>query len=222
MPSSRQARRIRSAISPRVAMTIFSIMSGLFEDEQWLAEFNRVAVLRHDRGDASGLVGFDLVHHLHRLDDAQHLPDLDLVAYLDEGLGAWGGRGVEGPHHRGGDHVLAGLRFRGRAPGRRECKGRCGERIAGAGGGGGRAEPDQMRELGSGACAGGRHAADAYRLLAFLDLDFRDARLLEELDQLLYLSDIHAGPALENRKLRKIPPAQAGRASRSAAARTAA
>src|ERR1700741_2330641 len=93
MPSSRQARRIRSAISPRLAMTIFSIMSGLFEDEQRLTEFNRVAVLRHDRGDASGLVGFDLVHHLHRLDDAQHLPDLDLVADLDEGLGAGGRRG---------------------------------------------------------------------------------------------------------------------------------
>src|SRR5438034_7212920 len=73
MPSSRQARRIRSAISPRLAMTIFSIMSGLFEDEQWLAEFDRVAALRHDRSDAPGPVGFDLVHHLHRLDDAQHL-----------------------------------------------------------------------------------------------------------------------------------------------------
>src|SRR5213082_2787415 len=97
MPSSRQARRIRSAISPRLAMTIFSIMSGLFEDEQWLAEFDRVAVLRHDRGDAPGPIGFDLVHHLHRLDDAQHLPDLDLIADLDEGLGSRGGRGVEGP-----------------------------------------------------------------------------------------------------------------------------
>ena len=35
-----------------------------------------------------GLVGLDLVHHLHRLDDAQHLADLDLIADLDEGLGA--------------------------------------------------------------------------------------------------------------------------------------
>src|SRR5438067_13682123 len=115
MPSSRQARRIRSAISPRLAMTIFSIMSGLFEDEQWLAEFDRVAALRHDRSDAPGPVGFDLVHHLHRLDDAQHLPDLDLIADLDEGLGSRGGRGVEGPNDRGGYHML--VRLRGGAPG---------------------------------------------------------------------------------------------------------
>src|SRR5436190_1143784 len=126
MPSSRQARRIRSAISPRLAMTIFSIMSGLFEDEQWLAEFDRVAALRHDRSDAPGPVGFDLVHHLHRL-------------------------------------------------------------------------------------------------LALLDLDLGDARLFEELDQLLYLSDVHAAHALgKNRKLRKCAPAQGERASLAAAARTAA
>ena len=42
----------------------------------------RIAVI------APGLVGLDLVHHLHRLDDAQHLADLDLVADLDERLGA--------------------------------------------------------------------------------------------------------------------------------------
>src|SRR5207302_678852 len=131
-PSSRQARRIRSAISPRLAMTIFSIMSGLFEDEQWLAEFDRVAVLRHDRGDAPGPVGFDLVHHLHRLDDAQHLPDLDLIADLDE------------------------------------------------------------------------------------------ARLFEELDKLLYLSDVHAAHALGKTGNCETAPAQGERASLAAAARTAA
>src|SRR6267142_3446807 len=91
MPSSRQARRIRSAISPRLAMTSFSIMGGLFDDEQRLAELDRIAVLGHDRGDAAGLVGFDLVHHLHRLDDAQHLAFLDFIANLDEGLRAGGG-----------------------------------------------------------------------------------------------------------------------------------
>jgi hypothetical protein len=36
----------------------------------------------------AGLVGLDLVHHLHGFDDAQHLADLDLAADLDEGLGA--------------------------------------------------------------------------------------------------------------------------------------
>src|SRR5580693_562611 len=75
MPSSRQARRIRRAISPRLAMTTFSIMFGLFDDEQRLAELDRITVTGHDRGDATGAVGFDLVHHLHRFDDAQHLAD---------------------------------------------------------------------------------------------------------------------------------------------------
>src|SRR6185436_12776112 len=88
MPSSRQARRMRSAISPRLAMTILSSMSGLFDDEQRLAEFHRIAVGGHDRGDLAGLVAFDLVHHFHRFDDAQDLAFLDLGADLHEGLRA--------------------------------------------------------------------------------------------------------------------------------------
>src|ERR1700728_2808601 len=88
MPSSRQALRIRNAISPRLAMTSFSIMARLFDDEQRLTELHRVAVPGHDRGDAPGLVGLDLIHHLHRLDDAQHLADLDFIPDLDERLGA--------------------------------------------------------------------------------------------------------------------------------------
>src|SRR5436853_4938650 len=55
MPSSRQARRIRSAISPRLAMTIFSIMSGLFEDEQRLAEFDRPLDRKSTRLNSSHL-----------------------------------------------------------------------------------------------------------------------------------------------------------------------
>src|ERR1700677_856474 len=85
IPSSRQARRMRSAISPRLAMTTFSIIA-LFDDEQGLAEFDRLTVLGEDRRDAPCLVGFDLVHHLHRFDDAEYLADFDLHADFDEGL----------------------------------------------------------------------------------------------------------------------------------------
>src|ERR1043165_4208205 len=93
MPSSRQARRILNAISPRLAMTILSSMVcvcslTLFDDEQGLAEFHRVAVGGHDRGDLAGLVALDLVHHLHRFDDAEHLAFLPLAADLDERLRA--------------------------------------------------------------------------------------------------------------------------------------
>src|ERR1700758_1286731 len=96
MPSSRHARRIRRAISPRLAMTSFSIMATLFDDEQRLAELHRIAVPRHDRGDPPGLVGFDLVHHLHRFDDAQNLADPDLIADLDERLRTGRGGAKEG------------------------------------------------------------------------------------------------------------------------------
>src|SRR6266566_1454801 len=76
MSSVRQARWIRSAISPRLAMTIFSIMGAvLFNDKQGLAELHRLAVFLEDGLDHAGLVGVDLVHHLHRFDDAQRVAD---------------------------------------------------------------------------------------------------------------------------------------------------
>src|SRR5690606_1970472 len=77
MPSSRQARWIRSAISPRLAIRIFSNMS--FDHEQRLAELHRRPVLDQDLADRAGGVGLDLVHQLHRLDDAQRVAFLDLA-----------------------------------------------------------------------------------------------------------------------------------------------
>src|SRR5215510_12005650 len=110
MPSSRHARRIRSAISPRLAMMIFSSMATLFDDEQRLAELNGVAVAGHDGGDAAGLVRLDLVHHLHCFDDAEGLPDLDFVTDLDERLPAGRGGGIERAHHRRGHDMLVRAR----------------------------------------------------------------------------------------------------------------
>src|ERR1051325_7229774 len=84
-PISRHARITRSAISPRLAISTFLNMIGLFrlssrgDLEQRLAILDRGAVLDEDRDDRAGDVGLDLVHQLHRLDDAQHLPLVDLV-----------------------------------------------------------------------------------------------------------------------------------------------
>src|ERR1700691_5387034 len=89
MPSSRQALRILSAISPRLAMTTLSSMK-LFDDEQRLAEFDQLSGVVQDGLDAAGLFGLDLVHHFHRFDHAQHLANLDLIADADEFLGARG------------------------------------------------------------------------------------------------------------------------------------
>src|SRR5688572_17264915 len=74
MPSSRQARRMRSAISPRLAMTILSSIR-LLDREQGLSELDRLAVLGEHRHHAARTLALDLVHHLHRLDDAEHLAD---------------------------------------------------------------------------------------------------------------------------------------------------
>src|SRR6266581_187277 len=112
IPSSRQARRIRSAISPRLAMTTFSSMATLFDYEQRLAELNRVSVARHDGGDAARFVGLDLVHHLHGFDDAQDLSHFDLVADLDERFRTGRGCAVKGADHGCGDDVLVGFRLR--------------------------------------------------------------------------------------------------------------
>src|SRR5215472_4192324 len=73
MPISRQARWIRSAISPRLAIRIFSNMRVLLDHEQALPVLHRLAVLHQDRLHRAGHVGLDLVQELHGLDDAERL-----------------------------------------------------------------------------------------------------------------------------------------------------
>ncbi len=96
IPSSRQARCIRRAISPRFAMTIFSSMKvassfsgggGSTNHEQNLAKLYRFAIFYFNGGDFSGGVGFDLIHHFHGLDDAQRIAYGDFIADFHKGLG---------------------------------------------------------------------------------------------------------------------------------------
>src|SRR3954451_16226349 len=86
MPRRRHARMMRMAISPRLAMrTLLNKgSSGLPDFEELLPELDRFAVLREDLQDRPGAVGLDLVHQLHRLDDAERLPFADGAARLDE------------------------------------------------------------------------------------------------------------------------------------------
>src|SRR6186997_2367499 len=77
MPSSRQAWMIRRAISPRFAIRIFLNMvwrppSGGLHREQPLAELHGLAVLHVTLDHFPIALGVDLVHELHRLDDAEH------------------------------------------------------------------------------------------------------------------------------------------------------
>src|SRR5215208_6559136 len=91
MPSSRQARITRSAISPRFAMRTFLNMSGSlrgrlarYDAEERLAELHGRRVRDEDLGDGAVDLALDLVHELHRLDDAERLALLDLLPHVGE------------------------------------------------------------------------------------------------------------------------------------------
>src|SRR5215213_1687110 len=81
MPISLHARWTRSAISPRLAIRIFSNIE-LLDDGERFAKFDRGRVLDQDLHDLAGLGRGDRVHRLHRLDDEQRLARLDRVAQL--------------------------------------------------------------------------------------------------------------------------------------------
>src|SRR5215467_11683488 len=83
MPISRQARWIRRAISPRLAIrTLSNIAAGpvLLDDHQRLAELHRLRVVDQHLGDRTGFRCLDGIEGLHRLDDQQGLSSRDLVA----------------------------------------------------------------------------------------------------------------------------------------------
>src|SRR6476469_5256265 len=72
MPISLQARCTRSAISPRLAIRIFSNI-GLADDGERFAELDGLTILDQQLDDLAGLGRGDRVHRLHRLDDHQRL-----------------------------------------------------------------------------------------------------------------------------------------------------
>src|SRR3569623_2253428 len=89
MPMSWQARWMRSAISPRLAMRIFwnKVIRGLFDVHERLAVLDRLTVRYQNLRHGSALRRFDRVHHLLRLDDQQRVADLDLAAARGKGGG---------------------------------------------------------------------------------------------------------------------------------------
>src|SRR5258705_12478692 len=84
IPISRHARMIRSAISPRLAMRIlWNISRGSarrVHQEERLADLDGLGVLAHNLGDPPPPLGLDLIHHFHRLADADGLPFPDHFA----------------------------------------------------------------------------------------------------------------------------------------------
>src|SRR5690606_27502906 len=97
MPSSLQARRMRRAISPRLAIrTFWNMKPPLLDDDERLAVFHRLCILDEDARDGAGAMRRDLVHGLHRFDDEQGLAFAYLGADIDKGRLARLGRAIGG------------------------------------------------------------------------------------------------------------------------------
>src|SRR5438105_3768890 len=88
MPSSWQARLMRNAISPRLAISTFSNIAEWacrsLDQHQRCAVFDRIGIFDENPGQPPGLRRANLVHHLHRLDDQQRLTLADRIAQPDE------------------------------------------------------------------------------------------------------------------------------------------
>src|SRR5919199_6062644 len=117
MPSSRQARMTRRATSPRFAtrtllITAYGALTFGPDAEKRLVVLHAAGVLGQDLDHLARNVRGDLVHQLHRLDDAQRLPLPDAVPHLDVRLLPRRRRPVERPHHRRTHHVQAPVPLR--------------------------------------------------------------------------------------------------------------
>src|SRR5713101_7646091 len=95
MPSSRHAKMMRRATSPRFAIRIFLNTLSRSYREQPLAVLDRLPAFDVDVHDLAVVFRVDLVHQLHRLDDAEHLPFLHLGTDVNERRRARLGRAVE-------------------------------------------------------------------------------------------------------------------------------
>ena len=72
----------------------------------------KVVCFDEDFPDRAVHLGLDLVHHLHRLDDTEHLVGGKLVPDIDAGISVRPGGTVERPHERCGEfHAVGGKRI---------------------------------------------------------------------------------------------------------------
>src|SRR5262249_13068269 len=74
--------------------------AGGIDQEEGLAELDGVRVLHEDLDDPAGHLGLNLVHELHRFDDAEDLSFLHEIAFADVRIRRRRGGPIEGAHHR--------------------------------------------------------------------------------------------------------------------------
>jgi len=150
--------------------------------DQRLAIFDGLAVLDAYRFNDTGHISFNLVHHLHCLDDAQRVAFIYTIAYLYIRCRTGRRGGIKRSDHRrcDGKALFFSLCSRcccGRVPGRR-CGCWCGHH-------------DRCRRSYNGSRRMLRITTDPHRFLSFGDLDFGDAGLIQKLNQFLYFSYVH-------------------------------
>src|SRR5688500_19049947 len=80
----RPSQCIRAPATPRFRGVMGASISSRLDGEQPLAVLHGLAVLHVDLHHLSIAFGVDLVHELHRFDDAEDLPFLDLLAGVHE------------------------------------------------------------------------------------------------------------------------------------------
>src|SRR5690606_32472568 len=120
MPSSLQARMIRRAISPRLAIRIRLYIVGWPEDrqrrvllagidlEQRLVEFDGFAICLQPGDDRAPYFGRNLVEDIHGFHNADGRVRIDGVADLDERIRLGIGPRIERADHRALDDRNAG------------------------------------------------------------------------------------------------------------------
>src|SRR5580658_362839 len=121
IPSRRQVLMIRTAISPRLAISTRRICTGLTrpdDAQQWLAVLNQSAVPRQDFADAAAGAGPNGVHELHHFDDADDGRLLYLRADFHEGGSAGFGRAIKRAEERCANAVQPRILRGGRSAGR--------------------------------------------------------------------------------------------------------
>src|SRR5688500_11044735 len=104
MPSSRAARMMRTAISPRLAMSNVSMamppQSSNFDFRQRLAGHHGIFVLGRESDDPARLIRLHLVEGFHHLDEADDVADRHMVAFILVGRLIGRGLSVESSRKR--------------------------------------------------------------------------------------------------------------------------
>src|SRR3954452_11209152 len=106
MPSSLQAVMTRTAISPRLAISIFLKRT---DGKQSLPVLHRLTVENEPALDDARVIGLDLVHELHRFDDAEDVTGLDALTDRDKRGGPRRGGFVESADDRRLDEDEVGV-----------------------------------------------------------------------------------------------------------------